>query len=287
MSNTLNLPPDYSEKESTDNSKILKEFFNINFEMPERLQNEDTGLVSDMRNFLIDTGYIKSVASWDNSWGFAYVSDKKCIEFPTIPISENNYNYYIFRLGFFPDGSSFFPGKDEVDTYRFNHEVGHAFQSYLMDKEAGGYVNWINSKIITNTLETPFSRLFRFCYKKRSEYSRYSEDGLTSVKLGLTTWGNESYDEMWDPENSYDINVLHQNVYGVAEDSNDLVNMALWHPEYINMYLKYLSLEIPGYGRSSVENDKLVPLSVEEARELSNLIKGYISKVKNIIYRRK
>lgn len=68
------------------------------------------------------------------------------------------------------------------------------------------------------------------------------------------------------------------------EDVNELITMYLWHPEYIETFLEYISWNIPWYGRSSIEDDWLIKITEEEKAFLKILIGNYINEMKRNIW---
>ncbi len=260
MSGEFGYNPEIQSKNET--KKIVNTFL----ELPERIcsGNQEKDIPRQLGIFLVDREYIKGVDCWKNSWGFKYDSRNRNISISEKEMSEESYNYYVFRLGKDANGEPLYPQKGtETDAYRFLHETSHAYQDFLIDKD--GASNW-HDKAIKGEVDSIFSLLFGYCYQKR----------INNPGKGLSTWGNV-------PDYNSIENKNNQNVIRAVEDANELVTMCLWNQKYFETFLDYLSLSIPGYDVSSLEADKLAIISNDEKEALNVAVQLYIKEMKKNI----
>lgn len=212
--------------------------------------------------FLAESGYISGIKVWRGSWGFGYHSDDHTISISEHPMPASMYDRYVFTLGRDQQtGAQVFPFPADVDQYRFLHEVNHAWQDYVIDQE-GGSVGWYD-KAIAGEVDSPYSILFAFCFQIRSQHH---QKGMTP--LG----GQADYDSIEDQRT--------QDATRALEDVNELITMRMWSRAYSETFLDYLSLKIPGFGRQSLEKDRLVPISEAQRDLLGKAMDLYIDDMK-------
>jgi hypothetical protein len=266
----------FESLEKKDEKIELKRKMEIYYDsFPKRREvgNSDSSLAKELTLFLIDKEYITEVQKW-NSWGCKYEDGVIFINEQEIP--QEKENYYIFRLGENQlTGEHLFPKigdgvGGEVDTYRFLHETNHAYQDWRKDEDNSE--RWFEDAISKSVKEktSPMERIFKFCYEKRKEQG-----------FGLSTWGNvPDYDYRAHPEIP---NIESEVATRAWEDVNELSTMYLWHPEYLNTFLEYLSGNIDGYGNQDLKEDKLVRITEEEKKFLQKNILQYIEEMKENI----
>ncbi|MCX6755939.1 MAG: hypothetical protein NTX85_01190 [Candidatus Nomurabacteria bacterium] len=265
LKNIKNIEIDSKHRELQEN---VESFLTL----PDRIgaTNEDKNLPKDLGKFLVERDFIKGVDVWRGSWGFKYNSEDKKISIAENEMSKENYDYYIFRLGLGNNGESLFPKYGiETDQYRFLHEAGHAYQSYLVKNESSVLnidpMSWYNESIKGEDNST-FSMLFNLCYKIRS----------VNENRGLSTWGNvPDYNAIDGSSNRIAMRAL--------EDANELVVMKLWHPKYLETFLDYVSLKINGCNESNLESDRLVKLGENTKSNIKEIIDLYIEEMKHEI----
>ncbi len=290
----------FEKPEEKREKAVLKEKLKFYYEsFPERREagNNESNIAKEMTLFLVDNGYINEVKEW-NSWGCKYEEGVIFINQQEMPRKEEN--YYIFRLGKNSlTGEHLFPKigdgvGGEVDAYRFLHETNHAYQEYLRDKE--GTDRWFERAISAEKQEeiSPLKKIFKFCYDKRRE-SR--DKGLL---CGLSTFGNVPDYEEWGIQKARDYlegrerseeNIERAIDYGwrcedttrSLEDANELTTMYLWHPEYLDTFLNYLSGNISRHGSESLKKDRLVMITNEEKETLKKIVLQYIEEMKDEI----
>ncbi len=287
-----NIFQDLEDKgEKTELKKNMEAYYD-SFPKRREVGNHDSELAKQMTLFLIDQEYINEIQKW-NSWGCKYENGTILVN--EQPMSQENQKHYIFRLGENSlTGEHLFPkiGEGvggEVDAYRFIHESSHAYQDWRRDKDRSD--RWFEKAISNDSEEnsSPMERIFKFCYDKRENKG-----------FGLSTWGNiPEYDE-WakESENKYlegkdrnEENIEKAIDYGLKnercirswEDLNELATMYLWHPEYLNTFLEYLSGDIDGYGVQDLKNDGYVKITKEEKDFLKKNILEYIEEMKENI----
>jgi len=239
--------------------------------LPQRIEinNPDKDLSKNLGNFLVKKGYINEIKLWNRSWGFKY-EDKK-IYIAENEMSEENYNYYIFRLGVnSTNGECLFPRQgDESNQYRFLHETNHAYQDYLVHKESLESnipsSSWYD-KAVSGELDSNFALLFQFCYENRKK----------NITEGLSTWGNV-------PDYNSINHVASQTAIRAIEDANEMITMFIWHPEYLDAFLNYVSLNTHGYTEADLKKDCLTKLSVDKIKALKDLLELYIEEMKSSI----
>lgn len=238
---------------------VFDQFLSI----PNRIdpQRQNT-LGRSMASFLAEKGYVEGIKVWRGSWGFAYNSEDHTISVSEHPMPQAMYDRYIFTLGRDPQtGAQVFPYPQDVDQYRFLHEVNHAWQDYVIDQEGGAH-GWYD-KAIAGEVDSPYSILFAFCFQVRSHHHQ----------RGLTPLGGQTdYDSIEDQR--------IQDATRALEDVNELITMRMWNRTYSETFLDYISLGIPGYGRQNLERDRLVPISKQERDLLGRAMDLYIEDMK-------
>ncbi|HPL93287.1 MAG TPA: hypothetical protein PLB38_03335 [bacterium] len=244
------------------------EYIVYNFlDLPERrkFENPDFDLAQKLGVFLVKQGFITNVKVLEGSWAFKYNSGDKTIYINDIPMPIEGYHEYIFCLGqnsktgeyLFPE-----PG-DETSRYRFLHEVSHAYQVYLRDKETNGNKDYWCEKLINHEINSIFGLLFEYCYRKRKIHGN---------GIGLSACGNSSvYNNVSEPS---------QGLTRANEDANELITMYLWNPKYFETFLDYVSVNIPGYGEESLRRDHLIKISNTEKEGLKKVVMEYIREMK-------
>lgn len=248
-----------------ENAGALDQYFEAFLSIPPRLDpngRNKTGV--KLANFLTDSGYIKKIKQWEGSSGFKYDSRDNSISMPENEMPKDAYDYYVFRLGTdSQSGENLYPNPEEMDQYRFLHEVNHVYQDYLVNED--GPERWYN-RAIDGEINSSYANLFRFCYEMRTQ----------NPGIGLTPWGNQEDYNSIENQNS-------QLATRAIEDANELVTMYLWSPEYFQTYMEYLSLEIDGYGQSSLDKDRLITFPTASKEQLSRTVSTYVQEMKEAI----
>lgn len=244
----------------------LWEYLKAYLQVPDRFNSKNNEILQKLWKFLQWKWFIKWI--WvSNDWWFSYNSWTRNIYSASASnaMPKEAYNYYIFRLwketsnqaNLFPDYWK------ETDRYRFLHEVWHAYQDYLINKEfPSNPDNWY-TEAVSWRINSNFAKLYKLCFELRTTPENRG--------LWLSTWGNvpnydnPSYDPTW---------------VRALEDANELVTMYLWHYEYFATFMDYLSLDIRWYDKSSIIKDWLIPLDQETKQEIETLV---IELIKQII----
>ncbi len=249
-------------------------------------KNED--IERELGDFLIKKGYIKGIEERDRDWGFVYHSFTRKVSVSEKEMPHRKWEDCIFKMGRNKEtGENLFPDPGpETEKYRFLHEANHAYQEYLCSKESPEAPEEFYQKALEGNIDCPYARLFSFCFQKRKD-SRECEKERSSPK-GISVWGNAPHyayraDEEI-PNEASEVAVRAQ------EDANELVTMFLWHPDYFDMYLDYLSLNYENpevrekeLTREDLERRGLLSLSKEEASQLKNIVLSYVEKMKELI----
>ncbi len=235
--------------------------------MPERISegNPESGLAKKLGEFLVEKNFINGIDLWERSWGCKY--ENKKIYMNDVPMSKEQYEHYIFRLG----ENSFtreqlFPNQSEADQYRFLHESGHGYQEYIKTKECPDDPESWYTEASKGQIKSYTALLFEHCYDLRKK----------NPGKGLSTWGNVlDYNCVKDADS--------QNATRANEDANELITMYLWNPKYLDTFLKYISCEIPCYGELNISNDKLIKLPHEEKELIKIVVEKVIADMKKNI----
>lgn len=253
--------PSNTEQSKKFCENIVSQFL----QLPEKrnYENPDAGLAQQLGVFLVKQGFIKKIEVLKGAWGFKYNSRDKVLSINDLPMSLENYHRFIFELGQNPQtGEDLFPEQgDETSQYRFLHEVSHAYQVYLRDKETAGREEQWCEKVLNHEITSVFGILFEYCYLKRRTQG-----------LGLSVAGNlPDYDNVPEPS---------QGLTRANEDANELITMYLWNPKYFETFLDYLSGNIRGYGDESLRRAGLRKISNKEKDGLKEIIAEYIREMK-------
>lgn len=257
---------DINNKETLFSKNQMKDFFPLE----ELKENKNLSLLKWLWDFLIDKWYIKDIDQFDNSRAYMYNSEEKKIYIWEQQIPNEEYEKFIFRLWKNSDGKYIFPNNLESNIYRLLHEIGHAYQDFLIDKESKNEAknrhNWHNKIINGEWEDSYFGMLMKFCYKLRKE---------TWNRNWLSIFGNIS---------AYDyLDTYTQNFTRALEDSNELVNMYLWNPEYLKIFLSYITWNIEWFDKDFIVKDWFVVLDIEKATDLYIVIEEYVNEMKNTI----
>lgn len=232
------------------------------------LDGNQTG--KDLANKLTDEGLISEVKVWRNSWGYMYDPSGKSVYISQHPMPEQAYNRYVIMLGTDLQGNPLWPQRDEMDQYRFLHEVSHAYQYYLVKKEVGiKGSQQIPSEGTEIGTDSTFGQLLDICHTIRKHFNG---------NKGLTTWGSQAdYDTIQPKEEEIRTRAM--------EDANELVTMYLWNPFYFYKVMEYLAGDIPGYGVQSLSQDRLALITSYGKQKITDLVQDYVSEMKrNFIY---
>jgi len=273
-----------------DKEKIKKRIKEL-LDVPQKAVEGDwnTDIERRLGFFLVEKGYIKGVEKRDKDWGFMYHSITKRIAISKKEMPHTKWEQCIFKMGInektkenlFPS-----PGK-ETEKYRFLHEANHAYQDYLCFLESPEDPGSWYQKSLEGEIMSCYGNLFVFCFQKRMQGDE--EEGEKRKKeKGISVWGNApNYNHKEDkeiPNRASEVAVRAQ------EDANELVTMFLWHPDYFNIYMDYLSLNHDNYQirekeltKEDLEKGGLVEISKEEAGYLRELVVSYVEEMKKKI----
>lgn len=254
-----------------DQKERTKELLDAALTLPDRrnFDNSISQLPRELCSFLVDAEFINDFKVWEGSWGMKYSKLEKAVYMNDRPMPREVYNHYCFRLGVNSRGKPLFPAEgNEYGQYSILHEVNHAYQDLMMTVESGS-VNQYYEDLKNNRFgSTAFSKLIEQCLLIRM-----------TKPSGITTWGNQpSYNGIENIDN----NLITRSI----EDANELVTMAMWHPDYLSIYLNYLSGDIPGYTKAQVLADGLQIISPAEKTFLQNIINEYIQTMRRVIRNR-
>lgn len=253
--------------------------------------DKNKNIERDLGYFLVEKEYIKGVEEREDDWGFVYYSITRKIAVSQKEMPHAKWEQCIFKMGVNEKtGENIFPIPGlETKKYRFLHEANHAYQEYLCSLECADDPKMWYQKSLEGEVESCYGELFNFCFQKRIEDDEKRGEKKDRER-GLSTWGNApnyNYKEENEiPNRASEVAVRAQ------EDANELVTMYLWHPDYFNIYLDYLSLNHNNHQirekeitESDLEIDGLVRLSKEEADYLRELITEYSEEMKKHIAR--
>ncbi len=234
---------------------------------------DENQIGKDLANRLTDENLISEVKTWKGSWGYMYDPSTKSIYLSQYPMPEWAYDRYVIMLGTDSQDNPLWPQRDEMDQYRFLHEVSHAYQYYLVREEAGiEKGQQIPSNGAEIGTESTFGELLDICHSVRKHFNG---------SKGLTTWGSQAdYDSIQPKEEEIRKRTI--------EDANELVTMYLWNPFYFYKVMEYLAGEIPGYTEQSLHQDRLALITPYAKQKISRLVNNYVSEMKkNFIYAKK
>ncbi len=267
---------------------ILKKRVKERLEVPLKAieGDENKNIEEVLGNFLVERGYIKGVDERSEDWGFVYYSITRRVAISQKEMPHKKWEECIFKMGknreteenLFPS-----PG-EETEKYRFLHEASHAYQEYLCFKESPEDPACWYQKALQGDVNSFYGKLFRYCFEKRAQ-TEIEEGGKKNYEKGLSVWGNASnYNFEKDdsiPNKDSEIAVRAQ------EDANELVTMFLWHPDYFNSYIDYLSLNHENdevrekeLTKDDLEKEKLINITKDDALYLRSVVRGYIREMK-------
>lgn len=269
--------------ETLEYEKELAETIETYLVLPKRVEkeNHEMDLGPKLGVFLVKQGYISGISMKKGCSGFEYDNESKIISISENEISLDQWREFFFRKqslladkkthSLYPMHPIYTPEADEneIDIYRFLHQVGHTYQHYLKDNESKKLDvdrNFYNTYILENTVDTPYANLLKFCSEKREQNFR---EGYPPK--GLSIWGNiENYNQGENPES--------ENIVRALKDANELFTMHLWHPQYFETYTNYLINSTEDFSKN-----KLVRITEDEAEDLANLVVTYSQQMKEEI----
>ncbi len=245
------IPRESFESTSQEYSKDeLHDLIQTNLVLPERacMENEKTDLAQKLGYLLVEEEYIKGMGVKEDGWEFEYDGEKKTIFVSEQEMPLDIWRDYMFRKqmeGKDGEKHSFFPmhpmysrngDEREIYAYRFLYAIGSAYQEYLRDKESTEFAigsEEYYDEAVKESIDTPFAKLFNYCYKKRR---KSSEKDL--IPRGLSAWGNiEKYNS---EENEGVQNKNSEFAIRALKDTNEFIAMYLWNPKYFEAYADYL-----------------------------------------------
>lgn len=272
-----------SKKEKLKNK--VKERLEVPLKAIEGDENKE--IERDLGFFLVEKGYIQDVEEKDDDWSFVYYSVTRKIAVSQKEMPHGKWEQCIFKMGVNREtGENLFPSPgEETEKYRFLHEANHAYQEYLCAFESPEDPKAWHEKVIEEKIESYYGDLFYFCFQKRAEEEESTKE---TFKKGLSVWGNAPNYNHEDDENIP--NKASEIAVRAQEDANELATMFLWHPEYFNCYLDYLSLNHENSEVREKEITKedlikngLVQISKEEADYLRKIVSLYVEEMKSNI----
>ncbi len=268
----------------------LKEAVRKLLDVPQKAKagDENKDIERKLGDFLVDKDYIRGIDEQEEDWSFVYYSTTKKIALSAKKMPHNKWEDCIFKMGVNKEtGERLFPQPGvETKKYRFLHESGHAFQEFISFKECKDNSEEFYEKSLNEEINSPYSKLFRFCFEKRKEKDECAKEG--EAPKGLSVWGNAPNYSCYG--NEAVVNKDSELAVRAQEDANELITMYLWHPDYLKAYLDYLSLN---YNNQEVREDEitkedlerrgLLQLKKEEANTLWKIINSYIKEMKNAL----
>ena len=283
------------EAEQKDKEEILK-YVSAFLTLPERArtENDNIELPKALGEFLVEQEYNKNIAMHYESWVFGYNSENKTIYISKEEMPQTTWRDFTFRKqttlesrdGEEPRNEPLGPvhpiynsngGENELKVYRFLHETIYAYQEYLKDSESAKRKldpKYYYENAVNQIIDTPFAKLFSFCYlKRKNNYERIN------VIRGLSTWGNI---EDYNYEDNEEIpNQNSEHASRALKDANELITMYLWNPKYFETYMNYLS-PAPNAGELLYKKG-LLKLKKEEACHLGDLVNILVEDMKESI----
>ncbi len=267
--------------------KKVEELLNVPRKAIEGDANRD--IEKKLGAFLVEKGYIKEVDEREEDWGFVYHSAVKKISLSEKEMPHGKWEDCILKMGINEKtGENLFPSPgEETEKYRFLHEANHAYQEYLCSLESRENPESWYQKVIEGKVNSCYGDLFAFCFQKRLEEDQ-NEGVKKDKERGLSVWGNApNYSHKKDKTIP---NRLSEIAVRAQEDANELVTMFLWHPNYFEVYLDYLSLDHNNpqvrekeITKEDLEREGLISLSKEETECLRQLVSWYTEEMKKII----
>ncbi len=251
--------------------------------------DENKDIEKKLGFFLVDIGYIKDIKKTNEGWGFVYQSSNRKIIVSKREMPHTKWEQCIFKMGINKEtGENLFPTpRKETEKYRFLHEANHAYQEYLCFVENRNNPKEWYQKSLEGEIKSCYGKLFNFCFQKRAQEDE-NEGEKKMCEKGLSVWGNApNYNYKNDssiPNKASEIAVRAQ------EDANELITMFLWHPDYFNTYLDYLSLnhnnrEVREKEITQEDLNKrgLVRISNEEKIKIKKMVFSYVEEMKKKI----
>ncbi len=245
----------------------------------------------DLGIFLVNEGYIKGIEENSDDWGFVYRSFSKTIAISKKEMPHQKWEDCIFKMGINEKTKeNLFPSPSkETEKYRFLHEASHAYQEYLTEKESPDNPAKWHEKALSGEIESFYASLFVFCFSKRLEELE-KEKECDYCARGLSVWGNApNYDYKTNEEIC---NIGSEIAIRAQEDANELVTMYIWHPDYFNAYINYLSLNYENkriregeFTEDDLKNSNLVKITKEEAEKIKEEVLLYVEEMKKNIQR--
>ncbi len=250
--------------------------------------DENRDIERKLGDFLVERGYIKGIEKREEDWGFMYHSVTRKISVSEKEMPHMKWEQCIFKAGSNEETKEdLFPSPGpETEKYRLLHEANHAYQEYLCCRESPDDAKEWYQKVLEGEIESPYGRLFRFCFRKRMEEEE-KEGSKKMTEKGLSVWGNApnyNYKEEGALNKESEVAVRAQ------EDANELATMFLWHPRYFSVYLDYLSLNHNNHQirerevtKEDLEKRGLIQITKEEAEYLKEMISAYVTEMKKNI----
>lgn len=251
--------------------------------------DKNKNIEKELGLFLVEKGYIKGVEENSGGWGFVYKSKTKKILVSLNSMPHEKWEDCIFKMGHNDKTKeNLFPEpEDETKQYRFLHEANHAYQEYLTDMESPENPKEWHEKALSGELVSVYACLFVFCFQKRMEELSKEKECDYCAK-GLSIWGNApNYDYKSDnsiPNKESEIAVRAQ------EDANELVTMYMWHPDYFDVYMDYLSLNYDNpeirekeLTREDLDRKNLIRITKMEVDQLREVVILYVQEMKMLI----
>jgi|GEM_PF-1467497 len=238
--------------------------------------------------FLVEKGYIEEIETRDEDWGFVYHSVTRSIAISEKEMPHTKWEKCIFKMGINKKTEeNLFPNPGvETKRYRFLHEASHGYQEYLCHKESPEDAKLWHGKSLEGEINSFYSKIFNFCFHKRAEEND-NKGEKKEKERGLSIWGNVS---KYSVESGEILNKNSEIAVRAQEDANELITMFLWHPEYLDNYLDYLSLNYENHQvrerestREDLEKRGLLQISKEDAGYLREVIASYVGEMKNEI----
>lgn len=269
----------------------LKEKIEEILDVPQKAIKGDKNktIEKDLGGFLVEKGYIKGVVESEDGWGFVYKSTTKKILISLKSMPHQKWEDCIFKMGFNQKiKEHLFPvPEEETKRYRFLHEANHAYQEYLTDIESPENSKEWHQKALSGELVSVYACLFVFCFQKRMEELSKEKECDYCAK-GLSIWGNAPNYDYKSDENIP--NIESEIAVRAQEDANELVTMYIWHPDYFNVYMDYLSLnyENPEIREKELTGEdlnkkNLTRITKTEAEQLKEVVSLYVQEMKRII----
>ncbi len=280
--------------EVTPNISDWEEMLHIHLARPESFKNNlDTenedfkNLPERLGNFLIDTGFIQGM-EYTNRWHDEYNSRSKKIFMWLHNMPENARQRFIVMLW-----DSFPLDWDETKRYTILHETSHAYQEYLYHKELSENNVWINNwsaaniwaqEVLKGTMDSTYAILWKEMYdiRMRDLWRTHGLSTFGSVENYTIPDNEEESDRKEEKERKKRENKRSQAAIRAIEDANELVNMYLWDPTYLQNFLRYISWQLH-FSDEQIYNEWFVKITKEYANILLELIWNYVEEMMKTI----